>query len=322
MNRRRFLTTTSAATAAIGTGLLASESLLAQDMAKSRVASITSDIVQPAAGRLVKAKVQEMIDAAVTAVTGEEPQKSWDSLFASDDVVAIKVNASAGPALSTNKVIVDCIVDRLAGLGISKDNIVVYDRTDGALEACGYVTNSGIGLKCGGVEGHWDKKIVKAGAYSGHLPVILGFCSAIINVPILKDAPPGVTIAMKNHFGTISNPSECHKNLCDPYIADVNTLSGIRDRERLIICDATSACFEGGPYADPRYIWRPNTILGAIDPVALDTIGAQMIDEKRVEQNFPTLEAAGRPAKQLASAAERGVGTNDLASIDVIERIL
>ena len=72
MNRRRFLTTTSAATAAIGTGLLASESLLAQDMAKSRVASITSDIVQPAAGRLVKAKVQEMIDAAVTAVTGEE----------------------------------------------------------------------------------------------------------------------------------------------------------------------------------------------------------------------------------------------------------
>ena len=78
--------------------------------------------------------------------------------------------------------------------------------------------------------------------------------------------------------------------------------------------------FEGGPAADPRYIWRPSAILAATDPVALDTIGTQMIDRKRTEQNLPTLEAAGRMPKQLASAAARGVGTNDPAKIDVLKR--
>jgi len=173
------------------------------------------------------------------------------------------------------------------------------------------------------VEGHWGDKVISQGAFRGRLPVILSYCSAIINVPILKDAAgAGVTISMKNHFGTISNPQECHGNGCDPYIADVNTIPEIRSKQRLIVCDATSACFEGGPGADPRFIWQPNTLLLGTDPVALDTIGAGIIDEKRVQRGLPTLEAAGRKPKQLASAAARGLGANDPSKIDLLKHSL
>jgi uncharacterized protein (DUF362 family) len=312
------------AAGAVGFGALGEALLSSQETPRSRIAALHSTSLQPAVGRLVSEVVLRLLDAGVSHVTGiEAADKAWAKLFAADDVVALKVNTSGGPLLSTSTTIVDAIVQRLADVGISRDNMVVYDRTDGMLQACGYRTNTGSGLKCGGVEGHWDDKVVSQGAFRGRLPVILGLCSAIVNVPILKDAAgAGVTISMKNHFGTISNPSQCHGGGCDPYIADVNALPGIRTKQRLIVCDATSACFEGGPAADPRYIWQPNTLLVGADPVAIDTVGATMIDEKRVQQGFPTLEAAGRKPKQLASAAARGVGTDDLSQIELLKRSL
>jgi uncharacterized protein (DUF362 family) len=325
MDRRDFVRTTSVgAAAALGWLSHATGPLDAQEQPKSRVAVIRSDSVQAAAGRLNAQVVERMLDRAIEHVTGlTNAAKAWGSLFGKDDVVAIKVNASAGPLLSTSPVIVAAVVKRLAEVGVSQDSIAIYDRTDGALAACGFRLNpSGAGVKCGGVEGNWDQtKRIRQGAYQGYLAQIIGLVSAIVNVPILKDAGgAGVTISMKNHFGTIQNPQDCHGGGCDPYIADVNAIPAIKDRQRLIVCDATSACFEGGPSADPRYIWRPNTVLVATDPVALDTVGTGMIDAKREQQGLKRLEAAGRRPMQLASAAARGLGTNDLARIDILEQ--
>ncbi len=323
MDRRDFLRHGTLAASAVGLGGAGLGGALAQEVPKSRVAAIASEAVQPAAGRLNKSVVLQMLDAGVAHATGQAtPQSAWGSLFASDDVVAIKVNASGGALLSTNRVIVDAIVERLAGLDISIDNVAVYDRTNGALALCGYTLNSGTGVKCGGVEDHWDTKRIRQGAFSGRLAGLLNYVSAIINVPILKDAPVGITISLKNHFGTIEKPSACHGNGCDPYIADVNAIPAIKDKQRLIVCDATSACYEGGPGADPRYIWRPNSLLVSTDPVALDTVGMMMIDSKRQQQGLPTLAAAGRKPKQLASAAARNLGTDDPAQIDLLEKSL
>lgn len=323
MDRRDFLRHGTLAAGALGAGRIRIGDAIAQEAPRSRVAAITSEMVQQAAGRLNKSVVLQMLDTGVTHATGEAtPDAAWGSLFADDDVVAIKVNASGGPLLSTNRTVVEAIIERLAGLDISKDNIAIYDRTDGALASCGYALNTGAGVKCGGVEGLWDAKRVQQGAFNGRLASLLKYVSAIINVPILKDAPVGITISLKNHFGTIAKPSACHGNGCDPYIADVNTIPAIRDKQRLVVCDATSACYEGGPGADPRYIWRPNRLLVSADPVALDTVGMTILDGKRQQQGLPTLEAAGRKPKQLASAAARNLGTDDPARIDLLERAL
>ncbi len=323
MDRRDFLRRGTIVAGAIGLGEAGLRDAVAQETAKSRVASIRSEMVQQAAGRLSRSVVLQMLDAGVAHATGETtPDAAWGKLFAADDVVAIKVNVSGGPLLSTNRTIVDAIVERLAGVGVSTDNIAIYDRTNGALAACGYSLNSGTGVKCGGVEDHWNPKTVRQGAFSGRLAELLNYVSAIVNVPILKDAPVGITISLKNHFGTIEKPSACHGNGCDPYIADVNAIPAIKDKQRLVVCDATSACYEGGPGADPRYIWRANRLLMSTDPVALDTVGMMMIDSKRQQQGLPTLEAAGRKPKQLVSAAARNLGTNDPEQIDLLDKTL
>ena len=57
------------------------------------------------------------------------------------------------------------------------------------------------------------------------------------------------------------------------------------------------------------------------DRVALDTIAWEMIERKRTEVGLPTLEAAGRPPRYIATAADaaHSLGTNDPQRINRVE---
>ena len=70
---------------------------------------------------------------------------------------------------------------------------------------------------------------------------------------------------------------------------------------RLTICDATTACFEGGPGFKPQYSWKENALIVSQDPVALDYTGWRIIESKRAEKKLKTLEAdeAERPTTSL-----------------------
>ena len=120
-------------------------------------------------------------------------------------------------------------------------------------------------------------------------------CNVLINLPVLKDHDgAGVTIALKNMYGVIHNPNKYHPNGCNPYVADLNMLPEIRSRMRLTICDATTAMYEGGPGYKPEHSWNANTLLVSTDPVALDHTGWQIIERKRAEKGWKTLEAEDR----------------------------
>ena len=57
---------------------------------------------------------------------------------------------------------------------------------------------------------------------------------------------------MKNMYGVIDNPYECHDGGCNPGVADVNMLPTIRKKVRFTIGDATTACYHGGPMLQAR----------------------------------------------------------------------
>jgi uncharacterized protein (DUF362 family) len=144
----------------------------------------------------------------------------------------------------------------------------------------------------------------------------------LINLPVLKDHDgAGVTIALKNMYGVIHNPNKYHPDGCNPYIADLNMLPEIRSKMRLTICDATTAIYEGGPGYKPEHSWNANTLLVSTDPVALDHTGWQMIERKRAEKRWKTLEAEERAPRYIATAAdgEHRLGTNDAKKISLVE---
>jgi uncharacterized protein (DUF362 family) len=49
---------------------------------------------------------------------------------------------------------------------------------------------------------------------TSHLSKILTrMCTYLVNVPVLKDhGKVGITLSLKNHYGTIDNPMDCHPN--------------------------------------------------------------------------------------------------------------
>jgi len=155
------------------------------------------------------------------------------------------------------------------------------------------------------------------------LAKILAQSDVLINLPVLKSHNlAGVTMAMKNMYGVINNPSALHGAACNPYLADLNMIPQIRQKVRFVVGDLKTAVYEGGPSYRPEYSWNEDGLLVGEDRVAIDTISAQMIERKRAEKGLNTLAQKGTPTSFLATAADaqHRLGTNDPARITLIEQ--
>lgn len=250
--------------------------------------------------------------------------QAWQRLFKKDDVVGIKINCLAGKGISTHAELVDAIIEGVKSAGVVERNIIIWDRANRDLEKAGYrIQTDRNRVQCYGTERvGYTYRVYEFGEVGSCLSKILvETCTAIINVPVLKDhGIVGMTNALKNFFGAIHNPNKYHDRRGDPYIADVNMLSEIRSRVRLIVSDALTAQCEGGPPFMPQWTWSQNSLLIGFDPVAIDALGWQMIETKRREKGLPTLKAAGREPTYIATAADERhrLGCADLGKIKIV----
>lgn len=250
---------------------------------------------------------------------------AWTRVVRPGQRVALKVNPLGGRGLSTSPALVEAICERLQQAGVRAADIVVWDRDTEELERGGFrIVTGGSQVQCFGTDRvGYEDDLASWGSIGSRLSRILTQRSdVLINLPVLKDHDgAGVTIALKNLYGAIHNPNKYHPDGCNPYIADLNMLPEIRTRMRLTICDATTACFEGGPAYKPQYCWQENALIASQDPVALDTTGWQIIERKRAEQGLKTLEAEQRAPRWLVTAADpqHRLGTNDPRRIDRVE---
>jgi hypothetical protein len=96
----------------------------------------------------------------------------------------------------------------------------------------------------------------------------------------------------------------------------------LRAPHRPIVCDGPQACFNGGPRCEQENLWRPSRMLIAQDPVALDTLGWLIIDSKRAALGLPSLQQLKRTPRYLATAAALGLGTNNVARMDLMSQDL
>jgi hypothetical protein len=129
----------------------------------------------------------------------------------------------------------------------------------------------------------------------------------------------------------VNIPWHCHADSCDPYIADIVSIPTVRDKLRLHILDGLLGMADGGPsFRSWKDLFVEEKILLSRDPVAVDTIGSEWVVRAREKKGLPLLEEAdnaipdkdgnpvkGRPAKHIATAAARGLGTNDRDKIEI-----
>ena len=271
--------------------------------------------------------VRQLIFEAVRIISGKKnDDEAWHYFFRSYETVGLKLNCIAGRGLSQCPEVVRAICDGLESAGIRKSHIIIWDNSDRSLRTAGYHTTTATdAIQCFGNDHSgigYDEELSEAGSVSTRVSRIAStLCDALINVPVLKDHDrAGVSISLKNYYGAILNPSKFHGNGCDPYIADLNTLPVFRKKTRLIVCDATTAQYHGGPGYSSQWAWRYSGILVSTDPVALDAVGHSIIEEKRREAGLNSLAEDGRPPRHIESAAHpsRALGTADLNKIEIV----
>ncbi len=328
--RRDFLKTCVAGAASLTTGKfsLADKVLPTSASAKSKVVIARDPAVYDASGTLDSTRVQKLLDNAMQSFYDvHDPITAWKKVVRPGEVVGLKVNTIAGPGLSTHVALVNAICERLKQAGIKPNDIVIWDRFTRELERTGFPISMDPNRERILASDHKDVGFEAAPFSNGSVTtrfskLLTRTCTAMINLPVLKDhSMAGITLSMKNMYGVVNNPNEFHSNNCCPFIPDLYASPIIKNKFRISIGDALTACYEGGPGYKPQFTWKYNGLILATDPVAQDHTAWQIIERQRAEKGLKPLSAVGRPPKYIAVAADsdHNLGTNDPARIQVVE---
>ena len=347
LTRRQFIKSTAAGAAAMYVApsmALGAEDRVQKD-AKSRVAIVNHKQMINSHGLINTKSARQSVDEALLLLTQKKDIKdAWLQIFPNlkpKDTIGLKINC-ANPKCPTHPEIVYAIADSMIGsLDINPNNIIIWDRSISELKKAGYIINqSGKGIRCLGTIENFDFEQlifgmpqdetgigydksqaidVEEGIPSYLSKILTEKCTYLINVPVLKDHyMSGITLSLKNHYGSIDIPHFFHHNDCDPFIARINAAPQIRDKTRLIICDAAYVIYRGGPSGLPQA--QCSSILASTDPVALDYTGMQIIN-KYLEQNNKT-PVTPAMAIHVKTAQKMGLGTCKPDNIQVKKSII
>lgn len=268
--------------------------------------------------------VRAMLEAGLIALSGEKKQASALSrYFKPTDRVGLKINGLAGRNAATHVELVDAISDLLARAGIEGRRQIAFDRFTRDLTASRIADRSRSGgYRAVGNDdaGHEEEPVQMPSSASRLSRVLTRQVDGVLNLPVLKQHMlAGMTGALKNNFGCIHNPNKMHLDGCDPYVAEVNAVPAIRDKQRLVIMDALRPVLDNGPSYQPGMAEAANTLLFATDPVAIDTVALEILEALRAKRELPPLAKVGQTPTYLATAARIGLGVGDRSRIDVVE---
>jgi uncharacterized protein (DUF362 family) len=277
-------------------------------------------------GQLSEKRVIDLLDRAIAAYTERDnPVDAWKRIVPVGKTIGLKVNGLGGKGISTHLVLVLAIAERLQQAGVKPGNILVWDRNARDLEACGLTVSTDPNrVRCYGsdVAGFEDEPVAFGSVNVKLAKILTRECDMVIGLPILKDHNlAGVTFAMKNMYGVVQRPYELHGGGCNPAVADLNCIPAVRQKVRFTIGDAITSVYEGGPGFHAEHLWQPNSLIVGDDRVAIDYNAWQMIERKRADVGIMPLEAAGRPPRYIATAADdaHGLGFNDPMRFHLME---
>lgn len=296
------------------------------------------------------AVVRAMVDRLLLAVTGQsDPARAWRSLVSPNDKIGIKISAAGGELFTTHRDVVNAIVDGLVAAGHSRGSIVVWDRSLGGTKEAGYRPEAeGYRMKSIAPRDGYDPQAVFTAPITGKLiwgdldyqtgrgmipllsdqeqtsdeshfaRIVSSEVTKIINVPVMSDSSTnGLAGCLYNV--TLPNIDNWRRftqlrGYGGAAIAGIYSHPLIGQKVVLNLMDGLAAQYAGGPQSQPNYAVHHATLLASKDPVAVDAIALQRIDQWRVKASLPPI---GRLAAHVQVAEEIGIGNANPARIEV-----
>jgi Domain of unknown function (DUF362) len=282
--------------------------------------------------------VREMLARGMCTLTGDAtPDAAWRRFFAPDDVVGLKVNCGGYPYCISAYEIVAEIVRQLASLGIPLANIYLYERFRNQVDECNYAAHLPDGLHYVAAEsanryadnsGYDPFTYVEADFFgeddtrSNMMRLVSERLTKIINIPNMKDhRAAGVTGCLKNiAYGSFSNVARTHyrgRSHTYSFVGALAAVEPLRSRTVLQIMDGLRGVWHGGPFARTnQYLFYPKRILIGTDPVAIDRLMRDVVDQKRTEAGALSIFNRSPEKVRMDQATERNQGPD----VDIIFR--
>jgi hypothetical protein len=327
-----------------------------------RVVAVRSDkSVDTSTGQANDEVVREMMAQGMRTLTGAPTTPdAWRRFFTPSDVVGIKVNCGGYPHAVSAYEIVGETVRQLTGIGVPLTQIYLYERFQNQLDEVNYAPRLPEGVQIVAAEranrytdnsGYDPETYLEANLFgeedtrSNMMRLVSKRLTKIINIPNMKDhGATGVTGCLKNiAYGSFSNVARTHQGGKSHTYSVVGTLASIeplRSRTVLQIMDGLRGVWHGGPFArTTRYVFYPRQIMFATDPVAIDRLLLDIIENKRREQGVlsiwdrspaslkmddtrardadPNVNIIIREPGHVEFASSLGLGVHDLAKIKV-----
>lgn len=339
--RRRFLGTAAAAAAA---ATILPSSLAEAAQTKNLAAAPPSGFSPfSAPGRVVKVSkadvlqtnklypkpdaAKEMLTKALTHLTGKPDLVSAVSEFVhKDDVVCVKVNGIAQSQMATNKELVLPFLEAMIASGVDPKKITVLEQYPGFFNATRLsAQNLPQGVKIathGNGDATMDDRLIPGTGTKTKFARYLTEATCAINFALVKDhSICGYTGALKNMtHGCSVNPHAFHAHHASPQIALMYAQDVIKTRVRLCIADAFKVMADGGPlYKRPEMVKPHEAIYVSTDPVAIDTVGWEVVEKLRKDLRLKTLAEVGREPAYIKAAESLGLGVHERTKIKLDE---
>ena len=314
---------------------------------------------QPAPGA-----AKRMLAAGMCSLTGEkDPRDAWRRFVAPGERIGIKFNPVGHKVSGVTWDVIGAVVDGLESAGIPRRDMLVWHRFNDehaqtykpelahpGVEA--YLLNWFIvkdGKNTPGGFERWDESVFYEadvslpddqnyleemfhGGTRSYFPRILthagsdGGLDKVINIPSFKHhGGPFITMALKNlAFGATTNCPRGHFFI-ERYISEVCAFPPVRDKVVLNIMDGLRGQYDRGPVPAPQFIWPLERLYVASDPVALDSVGFEVLLAKQIEAGRLPAAKAGDVRKKhygLAVAENLGLGVHQARAIDTRKVVL
>jgi hypothetical protein len=259
------------------------------------------------------AVVNDMFTWALTTLTGRRTvADAWRSFIPDGAVVGIKLDRYGAETIGTTPVIVQTILRSLTTAGVKPDQVMLIDA-----DPIFASETQTLGAPFG-----WGEAGFDVGAGDDHFAAALERVDVLINVSFLKqDNVCGMSACMKNvtlHF--IQHPVQYFRDDCSPFIGAILNQPALRPKLRLNLVDALRIVYDEGPVATETNVHGAGSIILGFDPVAVDTVALELLNQIRSDRNLPVVGGADQSLDYIISAGSLGLGVPYIESIDHRQR--
>jgi hypothetical protein len=227
--------------------------------------------------------LESMLDEAVKTLLGTgDPMDAWRKLIKSSDVVGVKSNE--WPKLPTPKALEGAIKHRLLEVGVTEENMSIADK--------GILENP-----------------------------IFQKATALINVrPLRTHHWAGIGSCLKNYIQYVPNRSSYHPEACAA-LGSIWSLPMVQGKTRLNILSVLTPQFygRGANFFDTWYVWPYRGLIVGTDPVAVDTIGAHLLQLKRAAFFGEDRALDVPPTHIIVADRKYKLGVSDLSRIQLVK---